>query len=127
MKRLAFGSRCADTVRPYALAAELPMVAEPVFTEAGFGEAPDLAFEQAGLLLADTWDTGAPTVLCGHRPYLPALVDHLIGCTPPAEDADPWQLPLPETVHTASLTVLHLHLPDPADKPVTLAVEHQPR
>lgn len=116
--------RCTDTVRPYTLSAGIPLVAEPALTEESYLAAPGEAFERCGGLLADAWRTNEATVLCGHRPYLPALVDHLVTECPEAEDADPWDLPLPGTVPTASMTILHVHQDENSGRPTTLALEH---
>jgi 8-oxo-dGTP pyrophosphatase MutT (NUDIX family)/phosphohistidine phosphatase SixA len=86
--------RCADTVRPYALAYGVPLAAEPALTEESFRLDPTPAFERASGLIADAWRTHEATVLCGHRPYLPDLVDHLTSVCPGVPDADPWQLPI---------------------------------
>jgi 8-oxo-(d)GTP phosphatase len=118
--------RCADTVRPYSLAAGVPLAAEPTLTEESFDATPGDALERARGLLADAWRSGDPTVLCGHRPYLPLLVDQLVALSPAAPGAEPWELPLPATVPTASLTVLHLHQDEHTGPPQTLALEHHP-
>ncbi|MCZ3385602.1 MAG: NUDIX hydrolase [Actinomycetia bacterium] len=119
--------RCSDTVRPYSLAAGVPLAAEPALSEAGYRSAPDAALERAGDLLADGWCTHEAAVLCGHRPYLPALVDHLVELCPGAPSADPWDHPLPDTMPTASMTVLHVHQDERTGQPVTVALEHHPR
>lgn len=116
--------RCTDTVRPYALAVGLPLVAEPALTEESYQDDPVAAFECAGGLLADAWRTHEATVLCGHRPYLPALVDHLVTMCPAVADAEPWNLPLPDTVRTASMTILHVQQDEHSGQPATLALEH---
>lgn len=118
--------RCADTVRPYSLAAGLPLVAEPALTETGFAAEPEEAFERVGGVMANTWRSQEATVFCGHRPYLPDLVNHLVELSPAVPDADPWQLPLPDTVHTASMTVLHLHQDEHTGVPQALALEYHP-
>ena len=117
--------RCADTVRPYSLEAGLPLVAEPALTEASFQADPSPALEHVAGLLADAWRTQEATVLCGHRPYLPQIVDHLIELCPALPDADPWAHPLPDIVPTASMTVLHVHQDEHTGRPVTLALEHR--
>lgn len=116
--------RCADTVRPYALAVGVPLVAEPALTEEGYDDDPESAFDRAAGLLVDAWRTQEATVLCGHRPYLPKLVTHLEQVCPGVPDADPWHLPLPDTVRTASMTVMHVHQDEHSGHPMTLAVEH---
>lgn len=118
--------RCSDTVRPYSLAVGVPLAAEPALTEAGFASAPEAALDRIGGLLADAWRTQESTVLCGHRPYLPAAVDHLVELCPGAPSADPWDHPLPNTMPTASMTVLHVHQDERTSQPVTVALEHYP-
>ena len=116
--------RCVDTVRPYALAQGVPLAAEPALTEESYRADPGAAFERAAGLIADAWRADESTVLCGHRPYLPDLVDHLTSVCPGLPAADPWDLPLPDTVRTASMTILHVHQDERSGQPVTLAVEH---
>ena len=111
-------------MRPYSLAAGVPLASEPSLTEDGFESAPGAALERAGGLLADAWRTQEPAVLCGHRPYLPVLVDHLVELCPGAPSADPWDHPLPDTMPTASMTVLHVHQDERTGQPVTVALEH---
>lgn len=116
--------RCYDTVRPYSLATGIPLAAEPTLTEAGFGEDPDLGLERADELLMDAWRGHEPVVLCGHRPYLPQLVDHLVEQCPGIPSAEPWEHPLPHTMPTASMTVLHVHQDEHSGEPATVALEH---
>ena len=118
--------RCADSVRPYSLAAGVPLAAEPVLTEGSFLADPDLTFERVGAIFADAWREFEATVLCGHRPYLPDLVGHLVELCPAAAEADPWEYPLPDTVSTGSMTVLHLHQDEHTGVPTALALEHHP-
>jgi 8-oxo-dGTP diphosphatase len=119
--------RCSDTVRPYSLTAGVPLAAEPSLTEEGFEEAPDAALQRAVELLVDAAKSEEPTALCGHRPYLPALVDLLVSRCPASPTADPWDLPLPDTVPTASLIVLHVHhdasAPSAGERMQALALE----
>ncbi|HEX5017122.1 MAG TPA: NUDIX domain-containing protein [Actinomycetes bacterium] len=119
--------RCTDTVRPYALTVGVPLVAEPTFTEENFRNDPAPAFERLGELVAEAWRSDDPAVLCGHRPFLPQLVDRVVELCPAVPVADPWELPLPDTVPTASMTVLHVHQDEHDGRPSTLAVEHHTR
>jgi 8-oxo-dGTP diphosphatase len=112
--------RCADTVRPYSLAAGVPLAAEPILTEEGWHTEPDAVFARTAEILDETLQRQEAALVCGHRPYLPELLDHLVQKYPSIGDAQPWEHPLPETVPTASLTVLHLH------QGGTLAIEHHP-
>jgi 8-oxo-dGTP diphosphatase len=118
--------RCADTVRPYALAQALPLIAEPALTEESFHASPDAVFERAGQIITDSWRGQVATVLCGHRPYLPDLVERLVALCPPGSAADPWSLPLPDTMPTASMTVLHVHQDEHDGHPLSLALEYFP-
>ena len=49
--------RCSDTVRPYSLAAGVPLASEPVLTEVGYRSSPDAALERTGDLFTDAWRT----------------------------------------------------------------------
>jgi 8-oxo-(d)GTP phosphatase len=93
--------RCVDTVTPYAEQISEVVVTESRLTEDAFNDAPDKARERVALLLAESARSGQPTLLCGHRPSIPALVDHLLQNT---------ELHGPhETVPVASMIVLHTH------------------
>jgi 8-oxo-dGTP diphosphatase len=116
--------RCTDTVRPYALAQGLPLVAEPMLTEESYGSNRVAVFERVGEVITDTWRSSEATVVCGHRPYLPELVDHLVEMCPAVSQAEPWSLPLPHTVPTASMTVLHVHQDEHDGHPLALALEY---
>jgi 8-oxo-dGTP diphosphatase len=63
--------RCVDTVRPYATTRRVHVELEPRVSEEGFEAAEAGAADVMKTLLADA----APTVVCSHRPVLPALVD----------------------------------------------------
>jgi 8-oxo-dGTP diphosphatase len=106
--------RCVQSVTPYAEHAGLPVVYEPALTEAAYDEAPAAGNERAAGLLADSVRSGQPTMLCGHRPYLPDLIDHLLegsGFTAPHD-----------TVPVGSMIVLHPR-PDGARNTIS-ALEH---
>jgi len=91
--------RCVQSVTPYAEHAGLPVVHEPALTEAAYDEAPAAGNERAAGLLADSVRSEQPTVLCGHRPYLPGLIDHLlVGSTLTGPH---------DTVPVGSMIVLH--------------------
>jgi 8-oxo-dGTP diphosphatase len=61
--------RCRATVAPYAAAAGLPIELHPEISERGFEKDP------SGLegMAAAAWKPGKVTVVCSHRPVLPAL------------------------------------------------------
>lgn len=65
--------RCATTVSPYAAAIDKSMELLPEISERGYEKDPD------GLRgLADkVWKPGKVTVICSHRPVLPALAREL--------------------------------------------------
>ncbi|HVQ17597.1 MAG TPA: NUDIX hydrolase [Actinomycetes bacterium] len=107
--------RCMATVRPYAEQRGLVVVAEPSLTEDSFLAAPEAAMQRVAGLLADAAHARQPTVMCGHRPYLPNLVDHLVAGTGLAVPHD--------TVPPGSMIVLHTTTDINAAQSV-IALEH---
>ena len=91
--------RCVQTVCPYADHQGLAVVAEPELTEQAFTGSPVPAKARVAGLVADAIRSGEPTLLCGHRPYLPELVDHLL-------EGSTLQGPQ-DAVPVASMIVLH--------------------
>ena len=65
--------RCVDTVRPYATTARVPVELEPRVTEEAHEDGPDGAAAATREMLADP----RPSVICSHRPVLPAMFDAL--------------------------------------------------
>ncbi|MDX6236034.1 MAG: 8-oxo-(d)GTP phosphatase [Kribbellaceae bacterium] len=61
--------RCTATVAPYAAATGLPIELHPEISERGYQTDPS---ELKGLA-AEAWKPGKVTVICSHRPVLPAL------------------------------------------------------
>jgi 8-oxo-dGTP diphosphatase len=61
--------RCTATVAPYAAAMGLPIELHPEISERGYEKDP------SGLkgMAAEAWKPGKITVVCSHRPVLPAL------------------------------------------------------
>jgi 8-oxo-dGTP diphosphatase len=61
--------RCTATVAPYAAAMGLPIELHPEISERGYENDP------SGLkgMAAEAWKPGKVTVVCSHRPVLPAL------------------------------------------------------
>ncbi len=112
-------TRCVQTVTPFAAHAGFPVVLEPELCQEAYEAEPDAAKARAAGLLADTLRSGQPTVLCGHRPYLPELMTHLLrgsGLTAPQD-----------TVPVASMLVIHgYQQPDDSGSPVQTiqALEH---
>jgi 8-oxo-(d)GTP phosphatase len=75
-------ARCVKTVRPFAKARDLAVDArDPLTEEAGL---PDLKAVTKHLrkIAVETAATGVPTVVCGHRPVLPAMLAG-VGIEPP--------------------------------------------
>jgi len=92
--------RCVQTVCPYADRYGIAVVAEPELTEQAYADAPEAAKARIADLVAHAIDSGQATLLCGHRPYLPHVVDHLL------EGSE--LLGPQDTVPVASMIVLHL-------------------
>ncbi len=108
--------RCVQTISPYADVRGLPVVHEPSLTEYAFRDAPKAGKRRVSELLADAVNSGEPTVVCVHRPYLPELIDFLLDGTGLTWPHD--------TVPVASMIVLHsLEAGSGADPAVT-ALEH---
>lgn len=67
-------TRCLRTVRPFARAHELEVDARAAFTEEAGVPDPKTVTKQLRKLAAETATSGVPTVVCGHRPVLPAML-----------------------------------------------------
>jgi 8-oxo-dGTP pyrophosphatase MutT (NUDIX family)/phosphohistidine phosphatase SixA len=93
-------TRCVQTVLPYARAHALPIVPEPGLTEEGFEEDPDAGISRLRGLVAEADESHAGTVLCSHRPVLPALITALFT----GSEVDAPKAPLPP----GGLLVAHL-------------------
>jgi len=106
-------ARCVQTVQPYAQRRALPVVPEPGLTEEGFDEDPDAGLGRLRGLLAETDEGHEPSVLCSHRPVLPALVDAMLQGTGLAGPKD--------ALSPGGMVVAHLR----DDRPVALEV-HAP-
>ncbi|HSK55846.1 MAG TPA: NUDIX hydrolase [Jiangellales bacterium] len=81
-------TRCVDTVRPYATSTRRTVELEPVVSELGHEQQPD----QAAGVVAGLLAAGEPTVVCSHRPVLPALfaaVAERARCEVPADPTLP--------------------------------------
>ncbi|HVQ86672.1 MAG TPA: NUDIX domain-containing protein [Actinomycetes bacterium] len=107
--------RCVQSVCPYADARGLPVVNEPGLTEYTFRDAPNPAKERVAGLLADAVRNREPTLLCGHRPYLPELVDYLLEGTDLVGPHD--------TVPVGSMIVLY-GIERPGEALTITALEH---
>ena len=66
-------ARCADTLRPYAAAAGLPLKLRDGLSEEGFAADPDRAVHH----LRRAFDRGTATAICSHGPVLPTLLETL--------------------------------------------------
>jgi 8-oxo-(d)GTP phosphatase len=98
--------RCVDTVLPYAVRHGLEVETDPSFAEGD----DDVVIKAATRPLLDATE---PTVVCTHRPTLPAVFETL--------GIPPVRLPL------AGLTVVHLAVAHTTEHPRTaVAVEHLP-
>ena len=68
-------TRCLQTVNPYARALELPLEGWRELTEETAEKDSEIAGTVTAALAADCARTSVPTVLCGHRPVLPGMLD----------------------------------------------------
>lgn len=91
--------RCVATVRPLAARAGAAIEIEPALTVGQPGDPSPAGAGEAGKLIADVADAGVPSVLCGHRENLPALLDQAcarfdgtIPDSPPLRKAEFWVL-----------------------------------
>lgn len=101
--------RCADTVRPFAAARELPVWPEPLLSERGFAGHQEDAVERTRALLREP----RPIVLCTHRPVLSELVPRLFRGRPPKQ--------LRRTLEPGAFVVLHRRVDRLADDADPLA------
>ncbi|MDR1710958.1 MAG: NUDIX hydrolase [Propionibacteriaceae bacterium] len=97
-------TRCIQTLEPYAKGAKLSIESWAALSEEAAADRPGQAARLV-LDIAERTAAGTPTVVCGHRPVLPIMLDAL-GVHDP-------------TLTTASAVVIHL---DANGRPV--AVEH---
>ncbi len=98
--------RCRQTVRPFAVAAGIDVVAEPLLSEEGHRGAPEESIARMRELLR----VPEPIVVCSHRPVMPAWVrtlSEVAGC--PAEVSPRLQpgafLAIHRTLGRATLTI----------------------
>jgi 8-oxo-dGTP diphosphatase len=94
--------RCLETIAPYARQARLEVESEPLLSEAGYAERPDLAVERLLAMLGSR----APSVLCSQAKTIPGLVTS--ACA--ALNA---QRPDDLSLRKAGLFVLHLSAAEP--------------
>jgi len=62
--------RCADTLRPYAVSARIPLRLKDGLSEEGYAADPARSAQH----LRRVVDRGVPTALCSHGPVLPSLL-----------------------------------------------------
>ncbi|HEX3707617.1 MAG TPA: NUDIX hydrolase [Mycobacteriales bacterium] len=89
--------RCLETIGPYAAAARLTVESEPLLSETGYGQQPDLAAER----LVELLGSHVASVVCSQGRTIPGLI--LSACT--ALGAKPPEDP---AVRKAGLFVLHM-------------------
>ncbi|WP_432558604.1 NUDIX hydrolase [Granulicoccus sp. GXG6511] len=68
-------TRCLQTVNPYARALALPLEGWRELTEETSARDPDVARVVAAELAVHTARNATATVVCGHRPVLPAMLE----------------------------------------------------
>ncbi|MGN6475532.1 MAG: NUDIX hydrolase [Mycobacteriales bacterium] len=94
--------RCMETIGPYAGEARLTVESEPLLSETGYAEQPDLAVERLLALLG----SHVPSAVCSQGKTIPGLVTAAcatLGAKPPDDPA----------VRKSGLFVLHLAAEDP--------------
>ena len=77
--------RCLDTVRPFARTHHLAVNHEPLLGEQSFAAAKGAAFARVDKLLEED----ESSVICTHRPLLPAMVMHVADRLGLEEELDP--------------------------------------
>jgi 8-oxo-dGTP diphosphatase len=77
--------RCADTLRPFAASAGLPLRLKEGLSEEGYAADPDRSAHH----LRRVVERGAPTALCSHGPVLPSLLESLRGMVDDDADGGP--------------------------------------
>jgi 8-oxo-dGTP diphosphatase len=94
--------RCLGTVRPYAEEARLTVESEPLLSETGYAEQPQLAVDR----LLELLQSRAPSAVCSQGKTIPGLLTAAcaaLGAKPPEDPS----------VRKAGLFVLHLAVEDP--------------
>jgi 8-oxo-dGTP diphosphatase len=94
--------RCLETIGPYAEEARLTVESEPLLSETGYAEQPDLAVDR----LLELLSSHVPSVVCSQGKTIPGLVTSAcaaLGAKPPDDPS----------VRKAGLIVLHLQADDP--------------
>src|SRR6476659_2259575 len=117
--------RCADTLRPYAATAGLPLRLRDGLSEEGFAADP----ERSAHHLRRIVERGAPTALCSHGPVLPSLLGRLLELVDrSADDGDvaARDLGAAATDGMGKGEVLVCHVVDTGDASRIIGVERYP-
>ena len=77
--------RCADTLRPYAAAAGLPLRLRDGLSEEGYAADPARSAHHLRRIV----ERGTPTALCSHGPVLPSVLESLQGMVDDRADDGP--------------------------------------
>ncbi len=103
--------RCVQSVRPYARVIGAAVELEPRVSEEGFERQPT----QAATVLRQLLAAGVPTLLCTHRPVLPALTSALAGHAAPGVEVPDESLPPGGFIaaHAAAGQVVAVELHEP--------------
>jgi 8-oxo-dGTP diphosphatase len=89
--------RCMETIGPYAGVAHLTVESEPLVSEAGYAQHPDLALDR----LLEIIDGQTAAVICSQGKTLPSLISSVISSLGGAAMEDP-------SVRKGGLVALHL-------------------
>ena len=117
--------RCADTLRPYAAAAGLPLRLRDGLSEEGYAADPDRSAHHLRRIV----ERGAPAAMCSHGPVLPSLLERLHAMVDlSADDGPDAATALTEAGDDgmAKGEVLVCHLVDIGDAARIIAVERYP-
>src|SRR6478735_8761962 len=117
--------RCADTLRPYAAAAGLPLRLRDGLSEEGYAADPDRSAHHLRRMV----ERGAPAAMCSHGPVLPSLLERLHAMVDlSADDGPDAATALTEAGDDgmAKGEVLVCHVVDIGDAARIIAVERYP-
>ena len=111
--------RCHDTVRRYAKAVDVPVLAEPRLSEEGFREDPRAAVKRAAKLAR----MPEPLVLCSHRPVLPAILEGVAESLGMDVEDPRWRRSWDPKLPPGGFLIVHRRLEDDGNLSV-VGVEH---
>jgi 8-oxo-(d)GTP phosphatase len=117
--------RCADTLRPYAAAAGLPLRLRDGLSEEGYAADPARSAHHLRRIL----ERGTPTALCSHGPVLPTVLESLGAMVDDiADDGPAAARSLSETAADGmgKGEVLVCHVVDTGEAARVIAVERYP-